>query len=52
MYRSTGNEAISVIINVAQSVDEPWPLQIFDLAGDVNSVFLQPGEMVFYESGK
>ena len=42
---------VSVILNIAQKVDEDWPLQIFDHDGNLHHVILQPGEMVFYESG-
>merc|ERR1719402_798262 len=43
---------ISVILNVAQDVDEDWPLYIKDHRGRGRQVLLQPGEMIYYESAK
>ena len=41
---------ISAIINVDQQVNEPWALQIDDHHGIEHEVYLEPGEMVLYES--
>lgn len=41
----------SCIVNVAQDVDEPWPLEIFDREGNAVNVTMEPGDMVLYESG-
>ena len=41
---------ISAIINVDQQVNEPWALQIDDHQGIEHEVYLEPGEMVLYES--
>ena len=43
---------ISIIINVAQDVDEKWPLYIKDNDGGEKKIFLEPGEMLFYESAR
>lgn len=40
----------SVIINVDQDVDEPWPLEAYDHDGVAHNVTMEPGEMLFYES--
>ncbi len=40
----------SAIINVAQDVDEEWPLEVFGHDGVVRNVTMQPGDMVLYES--
>mmetsp|Transcript_22327 Transcript_22327/g.71974 ORF Transcript_22327/g.71974 Transcript_22327/m.71974 type:complete len:262 (+) Transcript_22327:592-1377(+) len=43
----------SVIINLHQEeVDEPWPLDVIDFDGSKKSVFLDPGQMLFYQSAK
>jgi prolyl 4-hydroxylase len=42
---------IGAIINVAQDVDEDWPLEIYDHQHRKHEVILKPGEMIFYESG-
>ena len=44
------SHVISAILNIAQDVDSPWPLQILDHSGRPHEVLLQPGEMVWYES--
>mmetsp|Transcript_21451 Transcript_21451/g.36112 ORF Transcript_21451/g.36112 Transcript_21451/m.36112 type:complete len:523 (-) Transcript_21451:203-1771(-) len=45
--------AVSLIINVAQEgMQQPWSLEVFDFAGRLHAVNLQPGELVFYESAK
>ena len=31
---------------------EPWPIQIEDQDGNLHSVNLEPGQMLFYESAK
>jgi len=40
----------SVIVNVDQDVDEPWPLEVYDHDGVAHNVTMEPGEMLFYES--
>lgn len=40
----------SAIINVAQDVDEPWPLEVFGHDGLAYNVTMEPGEMILYES--
>lgn len=53
MHRDRGITHIaSAIVNVAQDVDEPWPLQIEDHFGRMHDVLLEPGEMVFYEGAR
>lgn len=45
--------AVSLIVNVAQEgMSEPWSLDVFDFAGRLHAVNLQPGELVYYESAK
>ncbi len=43
---------ISAILNIAQDVDEPWPLEIMDWNEERHKVFLQPGDMIWYESAR
>lgn len=43
---------ISAIINVAQDVDEDWPLVIEDNYYRTHHVILKPGEVVFYEGAR
>tara|TARA_X000001382_G_scaffold108973_1_gene85015 strand:- start:1792 stop:2433 length:642 start_codon:yes stop_codon:yes gene_type:complete len=43
---------ISSIINVEQKVDEPWPLEIIGYDEKMHKIYLEPGEMLFYESAK
>jgi len=43
---------ISVIMNIAQDVEEDWALNIKDHEGRDHTVFLQAGEMLWYESAK
>ena len=43
---------ISAILNIHQSVDSDWPLQIFDHDDRLHHIILKPGEMVWYESAK
>lgn len=40
----------SCIVNVAQDVDEPWPLEVIDREGKAVNVTMEPGDMVLYES--
>jgi prolyl 4-hydroxylase len=40
----------SCIVNVAQDVDEDWPLEVYDRFGEAVNVTMRPGDMVFYES--
>ena len=39
----------SAIINVAQDVDEPWPLEFIGHDGIARNVTMEPGDMVLYE---
>ena len=41
----------SCIVNVAQDVDEDWPLEIYDRQGKAINITMEPGDMVLYESG-
>ncbi|KAL7550513.1 hypothetical protein ACHAWF_013732, partial [Thalassiosira exigua] len=40
----------SCIINVAQDVDEDWPLEVYGRDGLAYNVTMKPGDMVLYES--
>ena len=40
----------SAIVNVAQDVDEPWPLEVIGHDGRAHNVTMEPGDMVLYES--
>ena len=43
---------ISAIINVAQDVDEPWPLSVLDFKGQIHHIEMQPGDLIWYESAR
>jgi prolyl 4-hydroxylase len=43
---------ISAILNIAQDVDRPWPLDIEDHYFRRHEVLLDPGEMLLYESAR
>lgn len=43
---------VSVILNIAQEVEKPWPLVIQDHLSREHIVYLEPGEMVCYESSR
>ncbi|GAX27928.1 hypothetical protein FisN_21Hh278 [Fistulifera solaris] len=40
----------SAIINVAQDVDEPWPLEIYDHSGVAHNISIDPWDIILYES--
>lgn len=40
----------SIIVNVDQDVNDPWPLEVYDHDGVAQNVTLLPGEMLLYES--
>ena len=40
----------SAIIQVAQDVNEPWPIEVYDHSGRAHNVTMSPGDMVLYES--
>ena len=40
----------SAIINVAQDVDEPWPLEVYTHDGKIHNITMEPGDLVLYES--
>jgi len=42
----------SAVLQVAQQVDEGWPLEVVRENGERYEVYLQPGEMVLYEGAK
>mmetsp|Transcript_21855 Transcript_21855/g.62276 ORF Transcript_21855/g.62276 Transcript_21855/m.62276 type:complete len:476 (-) Transcript_21855:58-1485(-) len=41
----------SAIVNVAQDVDEDWPIEVYGHDGLAVNVTMEPGDMVLYESG-
>jgi prolyl 4-hydroxylase len=40
----------SCIVNVAQDVEEPWPLEVYDRNNRPINITMEPFDMVFYES--
>ena len=40
----------SAIIQVAQDVDEPWPIEVVSHDGRRHNVTMEPGDMILYES--
>eukprot|EP01038_Epipyxis_sp_PR26KG_P009290 gene9290-12517_t len=40
----------SCIINVAQDLREPWPVEVYSHAGKAYNFTMKPGDMVLYES--
>jgi prolyl 4-hydroxylase len=40
----------SAILNVAQDVDEDWPLEVYDHDGIAHNITMKPGDLVLYES--
>ena len=46
----SSTHVISLILNMRQDVDQPWPLFIRDHQGEDHEVYLKPGDMVWYES--
>ena len=40
----------SAMINIAQDVDEPWPMEVYDHDGKAHNVTLEPGDMLLFES--
>uniref|UniRef100_A0A7S3QBB7 Fe2OG dioxygenase domain-containing protein n=1 Tax=Chaetoceros debilis TaxID=122233 RepID=A0A7S3QBB7_9STRA len=40
----------SAIVNVAQDLDEPWPIEVIGHDGKAHNVTMEPGDMVLYES--
>ncbi len=53
MHTDTGrSHIISAILNIAQEVDQDWPLTIDDHMFRRHSIFLKPGEMLLYESSR
>lgn len=51
-YDKVQTHVISSIMHIAREQDEPWPIQIEDHFGNLHSVEMEPGEMLFYESAK
>ncbi|XP_059089948.1 uncharacterized protein LOC131885796 isoform X2 [Tigriopus californicus] len=43
---------VSAILQVDQDVDQPWPLYLVDHEDVTQKIYLEPGEMLFYESAK
>ncbi|KAL7536960.1 hypothetical protein ACHAWF_005612 [Thalassiosira exigua] len=41
---------ISAVVNVAQDVDEPWPLEVYGHDGNAYNVTMEVGDMILYES--
>jgi prolyl 4-hydroxylase len=40
----------SCIIQVAQDLNEDWPIEVYSHDGKAHNVTMKPGEMVLYES--
>lgn len=51
----TDTHVISSILHIGHSTgndDEPWPLVLEDLHGNTNEIYLEPGDLLLYESSK
>ena len=45
--------ATSMIINIAQGgIREPWSIEIYDFAGRLHEIIMEPGDIVYYESAR
>ena len=45
--------AASMIINIAQSgIRQPWAIEIYDFAGRLHEIEMEPGDIVYYESAR
>ena len=44
----TWSHVISAILNIAQEVEEEWPLYMQDNEGGSHRLLLRPGEMVWW----
>jgi len=40
----------SAILQIAQDIDEPWPVEVYSHDGRAYNVTMKPGDMVLYES--
>ena len=40
----------SAIINIAQDVEEDWPLEVYGHDGIARNITMEPGDMILYES--
>lgn len=49
---TAATHVISGIMNVNQSVQSEWPLEILDHSGALHSVNMAPGDLLFYESAR
>ena len=50
---NTKTHIISSILHVGRDREsDPWPLVLEDFEGNTNEVYLQPGDLLFYESSK
>ena len=49
VHRQRATHIASAVLQIAQDVDEGWPLEILDHHGNAALIYLQPGEMVLYE---
>ncbi|WP_339865386.1 2OG-Fe(II) oxygenase [Paremcibacter congregatus] len=45
-----GTHIIGVIINIDQEVTDPWPLRIEDNYYRKHDIFLEPGDVIYYEA--
>jgi prolyl 4-hydroxylase len=45
-----GTHVFGASLNVAQEVEDPWPLCIEDGCGQIREIVLRPGEMILFES--
>ncbi|KAJ1449361.1 hypothetical protein M885DRAFT_535999 [Pelagophyceae sp. CCMP2097] len=49
---TASTHVVSGILNIAQDVRTPWPLEILDHSGKHHAVVMQPGDLLLYESAK
>jgi prolyl 4-hydroxylase len=48
----TETHIISSTVCVDASLDEPWPLYVEDVLGEVHQINLEPGELLLYEGAR
>lgn len=48
----TETHAASLIVNIAQRISSPWPVEIYDFKQRLHEIEMEEGDVVFYESAK
>lgn len=52
LFPSLDVHDVTAVVNIGQDLDKPWPIDIQKLNGELEKVYLNPGDMIVMEGSR